>query len=462
MASESVKILIEAEDQASAKIANASKAIEANVKRIKDVGGQAKKSTEFIGSIAGLLGGSEIASFASQLGGLSEKVSQFSEVSKTGGAGAFAFKAGLVAAAGAIGFQLGQALGNVIFQTEKWNKEIEKATERSRELIAEIAKVNQVRFQDQQADIELIRDPEKKKAAYEEMLASLKTNIMGVEGQVKSSEKAAKEWADAWQITGDRKGFAKQAEDQAKNDRERLKALQDQKTEIERIIGIEAERAAKQKENAELDASDSYIASLREQLAIEKAIGDERFKLEAQKTARGADVGIAADLLKQLDAERMLKEERKKAEDEQKRILQEEQNARKKIIDLIANENLKHQERFVAITKGKEAASALKFEQQGVAKAEAERLAAREAELDKLERAKQVEQDVKKQMLQPQEAFQSRFLSRGPLANPNQKLEEEAAKQTKLAEDQKKELERLVKATESRVKVRDVRLEVVE
>ncbi len=158
----------------------------------------------------------------------------------------------------------------------------------------------------------------------------------------------------------------------------------------------------------------------------------------------------------------MLKEERKKAEDEQKRILQEEQNARKKIIDLIANENLKHQERFIAITKGKEAATALKFEQQGVAKAEAERLAAREAELDKLERAKQVEQDVKKQMLQPQEAFQSRFLSRGPLANPNQKLEEEAAKQTKLAEAQKKELERLVKATESRVKVRDVRLEVVE
>ena len=82
MATESVKILIEAEDQASAKIAAASKEVENRIKNIKDVGGKAKASTEFLGTLAGALGGSEIAGFASQLGGLTEKVSAFSEVQK--------------------------------------------------------------------------------------------------------------------------------------------------------------------------------------------------------------------------------------------------------------------------------------------------------------------------------------------------------------------------------------------
>lgn len=460
MASEAVKILIEAEDLASSKVAQAAAKIDQNVKKIKDVGGKAKASTEFIGQLAGTLGSSEIAGFAGQLGGLTEKISQFSEVSKAGGAGALAFKAGLVAAAAAIGFSIGKALGDVIFQTEKWNKEIAKATERANELKAAIASANQLRFNDQQADIELIRDPEEKKAAYEEMLKSLKTNIMGVENQTRASEKAAKEWEEAWQITGNRKEYAKQAEQQVKDDRERLKALQDQAKEIERILGIEAERAAKQKENQAIEASEQYVQSLREQLELEKAVGDEKAKIEASRNAVGTDVAVAEGLLKELEAVRLLNEEKKKQEEERKRQEQEEQAARKRIIDLLANENQKLQERAIAIEKGSEAARAFALESQGVTKAEAERIAAREEELNRMERSKQVEQEVNKQMLQPQQAFQSRFLRSGPMSNPNEKLEKEAEKQTKLAEDQKAALEAIKEQTKPRVNIRDVRLEV--
>jgi hypothetical protein len=86
--SESVKILIEAENRASAVIDTTAKDIDNKVKSIKASGEQAKKSTEFFGSIANALGGSEIGAFAGQLSQLTEKTSQFAEVQKLGGAGA--------------------------------------------------------------------------------------------------------------------------------------------------------------------------------------------------------------------------------------------------------------------------------------------------------------------------------------------------------------------------------------
>lgn len=461
MATESVKILIEAEDQASAKIAAASKAVEANVKRIKDVGGQAKKSTEFIGSLAGSLGSSELASFAGQLGGLTEKVSQFSEVSKAGGAGAFAFKAGLVAAAGAIGFQVGKALGDVIWQTEKYTKELEKAAAKSRELFSEIAKANDLRFQDSKAGIELIRDPEGKKAAYADMLKSLKTNIIGVEGQMRSSEKAAKEWEEAWQITGNRKEYAKQAEQQAKDDRERLKALQEQAKEIERILGVEAERAATQKSNQELDASEAYVASLREQLALEKASADEKLKLEAQKTARGGDVDVAADLLRQIEAERLLKEEQKKAEEERTRLVEEEKRKQEEIRKRAADEEFAQAKRMeekalalnqalqirqVALEQGAEAARRQALELEGLDAADAARIAAKEKELQALEEQKQ-SSSKSPSVSGPLQASQSRTLLRGSGEGFQVKIADSTRKAADILAEMRKLQADLIEAT---------------
>jgi hypothetical protein len=113
--SESVKILIEAEDKASGQAAAAGKNIEAAVGKIRDVGGKAKASTEFIGVLAGQLGGAEFASAAAGVAGITEKVGQFSEVMKTGGTGALAFKAGIGALVGIMSFQLGKSIGEMIF-----------------------------------------------------------------------------------------------------------------------------------------------------------------------------------------------------------------------------------------------------------------------------------------------------------------------------------------------------------
>jgi hypothetical protein len=80
MAGDAIKIVIEAEDKASAQAINASRNIENAVKGVKETGQKAKASTEFIGVLAGQLGGSQFQAAASGVAAITEKVGQFSEV----------------------------------------------------------------------------------------------------------------------------------------------------------------------------------------------------------------------------------------------------------------------------------------------------------------------------------------------------------------------------------------------
>jgi len=463
MATESVKILIEAEDQASAKIAAASREVENRIKNIKDVGGKAKASTEFIGTLVGSLGGSEIAGFASQLGGLTEKVSAFSEVQKTGGAGALAFKAGLVAAAGAIAFQVGNALGNVIFQTEKWTEALKKATDESKKLEATAASLRSERFSDAQADIELIRDPEKKRSEYEKLLGDLKTNIVSVEGQVRSSQKAVQEWDEAWQITGNRKGFAEQAKLQLEQDKDRLKQLQEQQKEIQRLIGIESEREQIRQRNAAIDADEKYLETLGKQIAMLQATKEDESGLAAiREQAAQATSGLletdaakqAEDKLKQIQLLQQEIELEKKAREEKKAALKE-------IADLEFNSVMAAEKAFIAerdrlaeqkvlLEQGAEAAHAMRLAKQGISEEDAKSFAAQQAELDK---QKQVQEKMKaRESAQPLQAVSSRFLTRGPV---DDKMLDVAKSQLKVQQEQLAELK---KPKPEGPKIRDVRL----
>jgi hypothetical protein len=519
MASESVKILIEAEDLASAKIAQASQKIEQNVKDIKSVGQKAKASTEFIGQLANQLGGSEIAGFAGQLAGLTEKVSQFSEVSKAGGAGAFAFKAGIVGLVGAMSFGFGQAIGNAIFETDRWKKELEGATEASKKLNAELIRFSDLRIGDQIQSISLLGSPEEQEKATAALVESLRDQARQaakISADSRAELKAMSTFDDDANIFGSLgvETNAKQRRDelelQIKLQDDLSNSISKQAVELERKLNFEMQNAKVAKQTAETQASSNYIASLREQLAIEKAIGDEKFKLEAQKTAKGTDVSVAAGLLKELDAQKQLVEAANKAAREKEQKIKEEEASRKRIIDLISNENQKNQERLVLLGRGTDviaemqkkladpattqseaerlkiqtkilqdldrqrgtesqmqserlqAAKAIAFIQQGVSQTEAERLAAESERISRLEKDKQNREEVNKTLMQPQEAFQSRFLTRGPMSNPNERLEKEAEKQTRLQEEQRKLLEALRENTKPRpVNVKDVRLEVV-
>ncbi len=174
---ETVEILLSADDQASQKLAAVAKATEQNVKQIKDVGGKAKASTELVGQLAGAFGNSQIAGFAGQLAGLTDKIGAFSEVSKAGGLGALAFQGGLIAATGAISFGIGKAIGDVVFETKRWADELENAKKKILEIDNQMSSLQQNRFANAREDLSLIADPAEREAAIKSQTEALKKQL---------------------------------------------------------------------------------------------------------------------------------------------------------------------------------------------------------------------------------------------------------------------------------------------
>ena len=451
---ESVKIVIDADDLASAKVAAAAKNVDQNIKAIKSSGEQAKKSTEFFGVIANSLGGTELGAYASQLAGITEKTSQFAEVQKLGGAGALAFKAGLFGLVGVLGFQVGQAIRSAIFETEDWTKKLAEATEKSKELSTAAAGIQMTQFSERLEQIQIFDDPEAQRAGNQQLLDEVKKNLAGVEGQSRASKKAAEEWAAAWQITGDRQGFAAQAQQQAKDDEARVKALQAQQVQLEKLLSPQQEENRLLRERLALDkqaeanvaklkeeidalngkvkvlsseeqvlirkrdllkeqkqketASDVFIKQLREEVALLKVKKEDLAAAEAaSKTATPGQANVATALLLERDALIQKRELEKTA------LAQKEQEA-KRIADLKQTELDKLAEEQVLLTQGKEAAHAFALEKQGLSKADAASIAAQQAQNDQLK----AQQTAKAPTQQINQAFEARLLTRGSGGDP--------------------------------------------
>lgn len=390
---------------------------------IKEVGQKTKQTTEFVGALASLAGGTEFASFASQIAGATEKVGQFSEVAKAGKGGALAFRLGLIGLAATIGGTIGKALGDFIFQTKKFEREMQRAKDAAAEFDERLQRTRANMFAGQKQDIELIRDPEQKKAAYNSLLAQLDKDLATVSMNVKQSEKAVEEWADAWKITGERKAAAEEAEQQLKSDKERLKAIREQREEVQKLVSVrEQERAALAAANEAKDASENFLQSLRQEVELLKATKEEQLQIEAARNTTIEDRGEAEKLLKErdailakLEAEKELEQERQRAAEQ---ALQQAEQEQQRIGDLIKSEQERLELRRIEIEKGKEAAKVQSLINQGVDESTAKKIAAEEAALDAMT------QKGSGKGVSALQASESRLLTRGESGGPLDKTNE--------------------------------------
>lgn len=188
----------------------------------KEVGGKAKSATEFVGTLANISGGGALSGLASQLAEVSDRVGNFSEVARGGKASALAFKAGLVGLVGTISFQVGKAIGDLVFETAKLDKAFEHTKVKAGELNSAVAFMQGQLFADTKGDIELIRDPEAKQAAYKQMLDTLGKDVDNVSAKVRAGERAVEDYASMWLPMDNDVAMNEAAESELANDRERL------------------------------------------------------------------------------------------------------------------------------------------------------------------------------------------------------------------------------------------------
>ncbi len=369
MPTASAKVIIDAEDLASKKIADAARKIEANVKHITDVGGKAKASTEFFGALANTLGDSQLARYSSELGQLTEKVSQFSEVSKAGSAGTLALKAGLVGLVAVLSFKVGESIGKVIFKTEQWRKELEKATEQAKKLGEEV--------------IDAARS-----GASSKTLEQLDKDIDAKNQQIASYRKQVEAVDETWS------GFFSKFSGNVKAYHEENKR---QITEAERLKEIFKEQALELRRKTEAD---------KEALAVaEKA----KAEAEAIDKIRAQEEALAAA--------------REAKESEAARAAQQRVDEAKRVDDIRQREIERLIEEKILLTEGAEAAKRYALEKQGVDALSAERIAAAQKEVEDLKE----KSDQSSNIPIGQQAVQSRLLTRGPAEQGIDKIEKNTA-----------------------------------
>jgi len=305
--SEGVEILISADDQASAKFAQVAKAAENNVKQIKEVGGKAKASTEFVGQLAGAFGNSQIAGFAGQLAGLTEKVGAFAEVSKAGGAGALLFKAGLAGAAGILAFNVGKALGDVVFETKRWADELENAKNKMADLDKQMLTLQGRKF-GQRRELVAAADGENREEVIKAEIQALNVQLMQEQQSLDNAnaqlETAKKIKAESWTETPAEMNARLEAANKAVElAKEKIKATLEEKTAYEEMIGAHAQELEAEAQDARKQAETIEAAErqLVDQSWSERVMEAKSRYADFEQVALAPDVPITpaiADMLK--------------------------------------------------------------------------------------------------------------------------------------------------------------------
>jgi hypothetical protein len=439
MASESIKILIEAEDKASMQVASASKNIEQSVRGVKETGQKAKASVEFFGVLAGQLGGSQLQSAAGGVAAITEKMGQFSEMMKVGGAGAMAFQAGLTLLVTTMSFKLGQSIGEMIFGVRDSEKAFSEAKVEADAYAAALVAAGNQKFSEQLEDIQLIRDPEAKQQAAVDLFRSIEK---GINNSIESMNfyQAQVDEMDASMVPdpfGDQTEIRNQLQQQANAQANIHASLQEQLQTVSKQFGARAQlvQTIKNQQAAEDAAAAKAAQSFNAGMSTLKQLGFQYDELtkgrDAARAAQLRDQGIGdADIKAILMMDGMIAKE-KELQAVKDKARQAEESRLTQVENLAKSELQRLEEQKVALEQGQQAAHAFRLTQQGMDKESAEAIAAAQAAMDASTKAAG-------QKVQPAAALQateSRLMIRGPKEDSQKKIEQNTqvtAEQSKL------------------------------
>ena len=325
---ESVKMLVEAENTASAELKRVQLDIKKTVGSVKEVGGQAKASTELVGSLATQLGGLGIGGVAGDVAMLTERVSAFSEVMNTGTKGVTLFKVGLASATAVIAVQAGKALGDLIFKTKQWTRALGESQAMYEELAGKLNNTVNAKLSDQ-VDLAIrLADEQKDSNKLLEVRARLVTEIAGKERELRTARRMRNRLLELPYWTTRAQALFDEANSRiriAKASKEELETLN---IKVSKEGLIDRARLARLEEQSK---SMEVLRDLQLQAAIATAKSEDE-KLRIQLRAKGVrenELDLAVQLSKQV--EKMAKTEQFYKDEKARKQRQEKENLRSMI-----------------------------------------------------------------------------------------------------------------------------------
>lgn len=323
---ESVNIVVGAKDEASAKLATMS----ANVDKF---GKTAKAGGKAIQQFNTVLGSTPFGQYA---GGLANMAGELIEVKNQLGQAAnssMLFKGALVATAGVIGFQIGNAIRKAIDEISGLNDYLRDAIEKTNELgNAEQARLNR-RDRAKQADFAEIENPQEKLAAQKEYLAMLDKEVEAQKLNAKAKQDAV-DASNKWYRIDETDKEVEMLKAEADAEKEKLKVLQQQRDAMrEQTSQREQERLAR-KEAAE---TEKRLDAERRQRADEmwKREAEEHQKqINRQENARKGAGKWRQQLQEwKMEAEEAISKDMEKMRDDAKKKAEEDKKERRSAFD---------------------------------------------------------------------------------------------------------------------------------
>lgn len=341
MTTEDVKIVVSAEDKASTVFSRIGRSINDTSNTTKKLGGVLVDVFQRTGS--GLLAG-----IANEVRQLSDAIGDATDNMHKGRVGAIGMKVAVAGIAGAVGYQLGNAINEWVLGASKFRVEMEAARAASEAMASGVLRQQSRRFAEDMERIALMNQGPAKDAAYKQQLDNVKSLIKDAEKEVERFRAREKEIASQFIVwTGmDKESLANAQANTAEKVRQ-VEALKQQRDQMAAINSEHAKeiQAIKQRQDAER-SGDATIANLKREIAriedprkaelmesLAKAANSTQMKkiemlvkekhaledkIEADKTA--------AELLKQNEEDEKRREALKKLEQQVKPVRSESFN----------------------------------------------------------------------------------------------------------------------------------------
>lgn len=314
---ESVKIVISAEDNSAVVLAQTTAKLKEQEKTIKAVGRSYQDGGDSVGKFARMLGAGWIADAADNVKELADGALKARDSMAAGGKSSALMKAGLMALAATAGIVVGKAIGDLVWQTKRWTEELDLAIKKSGELSSAFTGAMGQRFSDESREIDLESDPSKKRAMQQDQLDFIRQQRDGMAASIKQDEEKLRIQNESWGATLSFGQAGKALRDleaaNIENRKKSLEVLKQQADELTRTLGpIEAEYQAKKKATEETKAALSLQNQLNDAIAHQSMSAKDFEIMTALRVTSNAEEQKAIKLL--IEKKHAIADEKKQQE----------------------------------------------------------------------------------------------------------------------------------------------------
>ena len=257
MAAESVEIILDGVDNASP----AFTAVAGQMKKTADTG---QKLSGVFSKIFGSLGLDQLQAFSGEFGNISGQMKELGDAGEKGGAGMMVAKAGIAAAVAAAAFNIGEMIGNWVFETERWKQALKDALDEANKGEQQVREKLDKQFQLRLKIAETAPMEEQKQAELKTLQEQIQRDIQFQRDFLKMREQELAT-AEAGNYFGMTQGDVDKAKADLDNEKKKLELLQEQNQELQDIRNPSAEQQmldARLKNNEEIKkANDEALAA---------------------------------------------------------------------------------------------------------------------------------------------------------------------------------------------------------